>query len=100
MIFRIFNRTLAGCHHHICLFFFTLFRTLLRLHNLRAVIFILLLLLAACEIGIAYLWTARIADGLHGYDIESVLFFFVYITSTAILLRIIEVRKNKSGERI
>lgn len=73
-------------------------RTLLRLHNLRAVILILNCLATACEIGIACLLTTRSTDGGSSYGVESVLFFFVSITSTAMLLRIIEVRKSKSGK--
>jgi hypothetical protein len=106
MIFRIFQLNTDCQQQQLTHFLVPLtrislsFRTLLRLHNLRAVIFILLLTTAASEIGVVYLWTARTVDGALSYGIESVLFFFVSITSTTILMRIIEVRKSKSGERI
>lgn len=79
------------------------YRTLLRLHNLRAVIFILMCLTTACEIGRAYLSATRttlVTDRVSSYGAESVLFQFVFLISTATLLRIIEVRKSKSGEKI
>lgn len=97
------NRTYTLCsfHHSRSSFFFsTSCRTLLRLHNLRAVILILTCLTTACEIGIACLSMARSTDGVSSYAIESVLCFVASIMSTASLLRVIEVRKSKSGETI
>jgi hypothetical protein len=71
-------------------------RTLLRLHNLRAVILILNCLTTACEIGRAYLLTTQRTS----YAMESAGFFLGAIISTAILLRVIEIRKSRSGEKI
>lgn len=73
-------------------------RTLLRLHNIRAVILLLMCLTTACEIG--SLLMTRSHDGRSPYGVESALFVFMSITSSAMLLRIIEVRKSKSGEKI
>lgn len=78
-------------------------RTLLRLHNLRAVILILICLTSVCEIGSTYLLVAHTNDnillkGLMPYVRESACFFFISIITTAVLLRAIEVRKGKSGK--
>lgn len=73
-------------------------RTLLRFHNLRAVILIVLCLIAACEISIAYLLMTHTNDRAP-YETMSTLFFLISIISTAILLRLIEVRKSHSGEQ-
>lgn len=89
-------------------FFFisrTSHRTLLRLHNLRAVILILICLTSVCEIGSTYLLVAYTNDnillkGLMPYVRESACFFFISIITTAVLLRAIEVRKGKSGKYI
>lgn len=74
-------------------------RTLLRFHNLRAVILIVLCLIAACEISVAYLLATHTNDRASPpYETVSALAFFASIISTAILLRLIEVRKSHSGE--
>lgn len=73
-------------------------RTLLRFHNLRAVILIVLCMIAACEISIAYLLMTHTNDRAAPYETMSTLFFLLSIISTAILLRLIEVRKSHSGE--
>lgn len=79
-------------------------RTLLRFHNLRAVILIVLCMIAACEISIAYLLMTHTNDraavaaaAAPPYETMSSLSFFISIISTAILLRLIEVRKSHSG---
>jgi ABC-type transporter Mla maintaining outer membrane lipid asymmetry permease subunit MlaE len=61
---------------------------------------ILICLTAASDIGTAYLLTTRTPDGVSSYVVESVVFAFASIITTAILLRVIEVRKSKSGENI
>ncbi|CAO1396998.1 unnamed protein product [Diamesa serratosioi] len=76
-------------------------KTLLRLHNLRAVILILICLTSVCEIGSTYLLVAHTNDnimlkGLMPYVRESACFFFISIITSTILLRVIEVRKGKS----
>lgn len=52
----------------------------------------------------AYLLMAHTNNGRTAvsslYNIESAVFFFISIISTAIALRFIEIRKNKSGEMI
>lgn len=75
-------------------------RTLLRLHNLRAFILILICLTTACEIGRACLLMTHTTYAASSYAVESVLFFLIASVSSGILLRVIEVRKNKSGETI
>lgn len=57
-------------------------------------------LTTACEIGRACLLVAQMPDEPTSYGVESVSFILLSITSAAILLRVIEVRKNKSGEKI
>lgn len=70
----------------------------MRFHNLRAVILIVLCVLAACEISVAYLLMTHTNDGASQYEAVSALAFFVSIIATAVLLRLIEVRKSHSGE--
>lgn len=79
-------------------------RTLLRFHNLRAVILIVLCMISGCDMSSAYLLMAHTNNGRTAvsslYNTESAVFFFISIISTAVLLRFIEIRKNKSGEMI
>lgn len=77
---------------------FFICRTLLRLHNIRAVILILICLTAGCEIG-SFAMT-RTNGEASSYGFESSMFFFTSIVSTAMLIRMIEVRKSRSGEWI
>ncbi|XP_070506650.1 ATP-binding cassette sub-family C member Sur isoform X2 [Chironomus tepperi] len=81
----------------------TQIKTLLRFHNLRAVILLVLCMISGCEMSSAYLLMAHTNDGRTAvsslYNIESAVFFFISIMSTAIALRFIEIRKNKSVVR-
>lgn len=82
------------CLHN---FLLLIYRKLLRLHNARSVILIVLCLVSFCDIGIGFLIQQK-DENLSPYALESVALFSVSTISTAILVRTIEVKKNKSGE--
>jgi hypothetical protein len=60
-------------------------------------------MLSACDVSTAYLLMTQTNDSgalSSSYETESALFSFIFIISNAILLRLIETRKSKSGEMI
>ncbi|CRK93050.1 CLUMA_CG006568, isoform A, partial [Clunio marinus] len=74
-------------------------KTLLRLHKLRGVLLFAICLTSVTEIGCGFLLRAKIDGKGVSLTIESALFFFLSITSMAILLRLIEIRKSVSALR-
>jgi hypothetical protein len=75
-----------------------IFRKLLRLHNARSVLFIALCLVSILEIGIGFMVVNKFRHQLSPYIVESACLFFISIVSTAVEVRAIEIKKNKSGE--
>ena len=74
------------------------FRKLLRLHNLRSVLLILLFFANLCDIGLSSLIATHVQ--VSPFLLQSVCLCFLSAISVAASVRIVETRKNKLGKLI